>query len=230
MTTFLLATLALGILGCSQQGQVQTYRQNQSGHRLIRISFRGQHGSFRIRVNAGPIEKLGNTSFTNTMTGFHLEYGDIIIWEADRNEQGKELSWPPGISTWWEHYLAEVAASFYCINSDDISDYFSSPICHWKASRDKPRPLKDASFYADGGLIGQDSAGFRAMLDAVQASGRSRAIFILAPRIKNEGQNSPWLAMEQLDAWAKEAGLGRQVEKMGWPGEIMDFARFGDPE
>src|SRR3954462_12550712 len=80
--------------GCEQRSDISTYAADQHGHRLVRISFANGKGSFRIRVNEGPIEKIPNTSFTNIMARFAFEYGDIMVWEAVRDSNGKELTWP----------------------------------------------------------------------------------------------------------------------------------------
>ena len=72
-----------------------------TGHRLVRISFRDQTGTFRIRVNREAVGQLQIKDLTNTISGFHLEYGDFVVWESVRNEQGRELSQPEAVSSWW---------------------------------------------------------------------------------------------------------------------------------
>jgi hypothetical protein len=67
--------------GCGGRADVSSYAADQKGHRLVRISFSGGKSSFRIRVNEGSVEKVRNTSFTNIMTKFKFEYGDIVVWK-----------------------------------------------------------------------------------------------------------------------------------------------------
>jgi len=86
--------IALNCIGCGAGKGISTYAADQSGHRLVRVSFSGQRGNFRIRINDGPLEKVRNSYFTNIMTKFNFEYGAIVVWEAVRDERGKELTWP----------------------------------------------------------------------------------------------------------------------------------------
>jgi hypothetical protein len=181
-----------------------------------------------MRINRGSVCKSANNSFTNVMTAFRFQYGDLIVWEAVRDENGRELSNPEGISTWWFGYLKQVRPSFYSINQGVIHDFFQTPIYHWKAPADKPRPVSGASFYADGQVVGEGASGFRAMLHAFR--GEPHPTFILAPRIKNEGQASPWLAVGQLDEWAQESGAGKELESPALPWELTDFARLMDED
>ena len=112
------------------------------------------------------------------------------------------------------------------MNSDSVSDFFTAPIYHWKAPPEEPRPLGGAAFYADGESLGTGPVGFRAMLKLIQEQ-QAGWIFILAPRIKNEAEESP--GTQEL-AWAKEAGVVDQFERIeyGQRGEITDFARLAD--
>jgi hypothetical protein len=222
---FLLAALLAGCIGATDRRTLVT---DDTGHRLIRISFRDQTGTFRIRLNRGPVEQLGIPRFTNTITEFHLEYGDFVVWESGRNDRGLELSQPEGVSSWWSQHLTRVRASFYCIRTGDLHDFFRTPIYHWRAPADKPRPVSGAAFYADGQLVGEGASGFRALLCAFRKE--PHRTFILAPRIKNEGSASPWLAFEQLDAWAQESGAKDELEASGPPAELLDFARLMDGE
>jgi hypothetical protein len=219
----LLTASMLAIGGCTEHRTVQDYALSDSGHRLIRVSFRGQKGNFRMRINEGPVEKFANASFTNTMMGFHFEYGDIVLWEAVRDERGREHSNPPGISKWWFEYLGEVRTSFYSINSDCIRDFFATPIYHWKAPFQKPRHLPDASFYCNGVGIGKGAPGFCAMLDSFESKRKSDTPFTLAPRIKNDGSED----FEQLVEWLEESGASAKYKGI-YPTSMMDFARLSD--
>jgi hypothetical protein len=220
--------LAAGLPALGGPRVSRDYAVADSGHRLVRISFRGQSDSFRMRINGGPVLQFANASFTNTMTAFRFDYGDIIVWEAVRDEKGKELSNPEGISAWWCGYLKQVRASFYSINLGAIHDFFQTPIYHWMAPADKPRPVRGASFYADGQLVGKEASGFRAMLHAFRRE--PHPTFILAPRIKNEGQASPWLALGQLEDWAQESGDKAELESPDPPWELTDLARLMDDD
>lgn len=218
--------------GAADWGQpTESLKPDPKGQRLIRVSFRGEHGTFRFRVNQRPIEKLRNVDFTNVMTKLQLAYGDIVVWEDLRDQAGKELTHPEDISTWWFKHLHDVRASFYTIPSDTFSDFFGGSIYHWKAPPDKPRPLLDAQFLVDGAALGQGARGFQAMVAAIEKR-RSGPVIIFAPRIKNEGQASPWIALGQLSAWAQEAGAGPRFEKIVTSRyvEFEDFARLGDDE
>lgn len=211
--------------GCRGRADVANYAADQRGHRLVRISFSGQEGSFRIRVNEGPVERVRNTSFTNIMTKLDFEYGDIVVWEAVRDPRGKELTWPRDLDLWWITHLDRVRASYYCINSDNIKTIFSSPIYHWKAVAARPRPLKDATFYRNGVSIGQGFSGLCSMLDAVQDNRKSDIPFMLAPRIKH----APWEGTtDQVWTWMDEAGVAAKYPAHGWPGELQDFASIND--
>lgn len=221
--------LMLAFTGCST---TQTGRPSVlvgSGHRVIKVSFRGLHNSFRMRVNQQPIVKLKNANFTNVMTRLNLEYGDIVVWESKRDESGKELSQPMEISVWWFKHLERVRASFYGINSDNVADFFGTPVYHWESTPEKPRPLNNATFRVDGLMLGRGANGFRLMLDAIDAQ-KFRRVFILAPRIKNEGQASPWIADDQLFAWAEDSGSSARFKKIffGRCVGLLDLARFGD--
>jgi hypothetical protein len=224
ITLLVLALLGLG--GCVRSAVPPDYALADSGHRLVRISFRGQTVSFRMRINGGPVCKFANGSFTNTMMGFRFQYGDIVVWEAVRDLKGQELSNPEGLSAWWFGYLEQVRASFYSINSDNIQDFFATPLYHWAAPFQKPRPLSSASFYCDGTVIGTGSAGLRALVDSFhQLERKGATVFLLAPRFRNEGDPN-WLAGEQWSAWLQESGAGPQR----WPAEILDFARMMDEQ
>lgn len=202
-----------------------------TGQRVIKVSFVGQKETFRLRVNRQLIKKIPNSDFTNVMTQLHLDYGDIVVWEAQRDDTGKELSWLKSITEWWSKHLETAQASFYCINSEDRSDFFSTPIYHWKAPRERQRPLPEATFYVDGISVGVGQSGFCAMLDRINSQ-KSGSAFIVAPRIKNEGSASPWIAGEQLRAWAEDAGVSNRFEKIffGAYAELTDFARFADSD
>ena len=226
IATTLLAVILLALGGCTRPPIPRDYAFAESGHRLVRISFRGQTGGFKMRINGGPVGKFANESFTNAMTAFRFQYGDIVVWEAVRDEKGKELSNPEGISTWWFGYLKQVRASFYSINAGVIHDFFQTPLYHWRASAVKPRLVSSASFFADGQLVGEGASGFRAMLHAFRRE--PHPTFILAPRIKNEGQASPWLAFGQLEEWAQESGAKAELEAPDLPAELTDFARLMD--
>ena len=217
--------------GCSHMQPVEYSKLAPNGQRVIRISFRGQHGAFRFRINQCPIEKLRNTDFTNVMTQLQLAYGDIVLWEDQRDESGKELTHPEDISRWWFKHLEDVRASFYTIPSDNFSDFFAAPIYHWKAPPGKPRPVQNAEFFVDGVAFGQGARGFQAMMDAIENT-KSGPVVILAPRIMNEGQASPWIAMDQLSVWAQDAGVGQRFENIltSRYAEFLDFARFGDED
>lgn len=217
------------IFGCNRVHPIKYDKVAQSGQRLIRVSFRGQHGTFWLRINQQPIEKLRNADFTNVMTQLQLAYGDIVVWEDQRDERGKELTHPEDISKWWFEHLNHVRASFYTIPWDTFPDFFAGPIYHWKAPPGKPRPLQDAQFFIDGVALGQGAKGFQAMMDAIDKT-KSGPVVILAPRINNEGQASPWIASGQLSAWAQDAGTSPRFEKILFSRyvEITDFARFGD--
>jgi hypothetical protein len=175
------------------------------------------------------MEKLKNTAFTNTMTQLHLAYGDIVVWEVQATKTGVELAHSDDIPNWWFKYLKDVPASCYVVRSDDVSDFFATPIYHWKAPRGKPRPLQDSTFFVDGVALGQGARGFQMMMDTIEDT-KSRRVFILAPRIKNEGQASPWIAMDQLSAWAQDAGVSTRFEKFltSRYGGLLDLGRFGD--
>lgn len=226
ITLTLVGVLMLTHGGCTRFRNSQEDAVLGSGHRLVRVSFRGQRDSFRMRINGGPVHKLANESFTNVMTSFGFQYGDIIVWEAVRDENGRELSNPGKISEWWFEYLKQVHASFYSINSTDIHDFFQTRIYHWRAPADKPRPASSASFYVDGQRVGEGTAGFREMLRSYRRE--PHPTFILAPRIRNEGQASPWLAFDQLEKWAQESGVKTAFEVPELPAELTDFARLMD--
>ena len=229
--------MAVGLLvtpifsGCRSSEQAQRSEPTESGQRVIKVSFRGKQGSFRMRINQHPIENLENTKFTNVMTQLQLDYGDIVIWEDLRNEKGQELSHPDSISRWWFKYLEGVRASFYSINSNDVTDFFATPIYHWKATPEKPRPIHDATFYVDGATLGRGLSGFQAMMDTIEKT-KSGPVFILAPRIKNEGQASHWIADDQLLDWAKDVGISTQFEKVfyGRYSGQLDFGRLMDEQ
>jgi hypothetical protein len=227
----LLAASLLALCGCVEPKTAQVPALGQSGHRLIRISFSSRSGDFRMRISGGPVETFADTSFTNTMIGLRLGYGDIAIWEAVRDERGEELIWSAGISAWWGSHLRGARASFYGMNSDSVSDFFTAPIYHATGPPDKPRPLTSAVFYTDGESLGTGAVGFRAMLRAMQAQ-KSGWVFLLAPRIKNEGQESPWSQDDQELAWAKQAGVLDQFERVeyGQRGGLTDFARLADDQ
>ena len=215
--------------GCGRTELPDFSKVAPSGQRIIKISFRGQSRAFRLRINQYPVEKLRNTDFTNVMTRLQLAYGDVVIWEDQRDKSGKELTHPENISRWWFKHLEGVRASFYSISSDTVSDFFTTPIYHWKAPSDKPRPLQDAMFFVDGVALGQGVRGFQAMMDAIEST-KSGPVIIVAPRIKNAGQASPWIAEGQLSTWAQDAGVSPRFEKIltsRYVG-LLDFARFGD--
>jgi hypothetical protein len=121
-----------------------------------------------------------------------------------------------------------VHASSYDIRSDNVADFFAVPIYHWKAPFEKPRPLEDASFFVDGVTLGRGRSGFQALMENIEAS--SGPVFILAPRIKNEGQASPSIAEGQLTDWAAAAAMTQRFEKIYFSryGGLMDLARFMD--
>ena len=221
--------MPLVLSGCSRVQPVDYSELAPSGQRLIRLSFRGQHGTFRLRVNQYPIERLRNTTFTNVMTQLQLAYGDIVVWEDQRDASGKELTHPEDVSRWWFKHLDDVRASFYTIPSDTFSDFFAASIYHWKAPPGKPRPLQNAQFFTNGAALSQGAIGFQAMMDAIEHT-KSGPVVILAPRIRNEGQASPWIATDQLSAWAQDAGISPRFEKILFSryAEFTDFARFGD--
>jgi hypothetical protein len=223
-----LVAIVMLICGC-QKNSVPLNSASSSGHRLIKISFKGQHGSCRLRINRQPIERIRNSDFTNAMTRLHLEYGDIVVWEAEQNESGKELSWPETVKKWWYKHLETTQASFYSISSDRIEDFFATPIYHWKAKPERERPLPDSNFYVDGNSCGNGRLGFVAMLAAIDSQ-KSGEVFIVAPRIKNEGSASPWIASGQLTTWAEEAGVSARFEKIlfGRYTDLTDFARLND--
>jgi hypothetical protein len=227
--------LSVGIVGlplfggCNRTGLRDFSKVAPSGQRAIRVSFRGQHGAFRLRINQYPVERLRNAEFTNVMTRLQLAYGDIVLWEDQRDNSGKELTHPEDISRWWFKHLDGVRASSYSISSDAVSDFFATPIYHWKGPPGNPRPLQDAMLFRDGVALGQGARGFQAMLDAIEST-KSGPVIILAPRIKNEGQASPWIADDQLSTWAQSAGVSPRFEKIftgGYLG-LEDFARLGD--
>jgi hypothetical protein len=220
----LLTVSMLAIGGCTERKRVQDYALADSGHRLVRVSFRGQKGSFRMRINGQPVEKFANASFTNTMMAFRFEYGDIVLWEAVRDERGREYSNPDELRKWWFDYLGQVRTSFYSINSDNIRDFFATPIYHWKAPFQKPRHLPDASFYCNGEGLGKGAPGFCAMLDSFESKRKSDTPFTLAPRIKYEDGSADF---EQLLSWLEESGASAKY-KVIYPTEIVDFARGMD--
>jgi hypothetical protein len=222
---YALALLVVSCIGCEPRSDLSTYLPDQGGHRLVRISFSERQPTFAIRINEGPVESVRNASFTNVMSAFDFQYGDIVVWKAVRDERGKELTWPHDISLWWTKHLGRVRASHYCINSDNIKDFFSTPIYHWKASAARPRPLNEAAFYRDGACVGQGSQGLIAMLDEVQERRKSDTPLILAPRFKgglDEGTT------DQVWGWMAEAGISSRYEGKVWPGEAVDFARMMD--
>jgi hypothetical protein len=228
----LLAGSLLALSGCAVARTAPVPPVSERGHRLLRVSFAGRNGYFRMRIDTGPVETFPISSFTNSMTGLHLEYGDIAIWEAVRGVEGKELSWPSGVSAWWNSYLRGARASFYCLNSDSVREFFAAPLYHWTAPFEKPRPLTSASFYAGGEPLGGGATGFWVMLRAMEAQ-KSGWLFLLAPRIKNEGQESPWSELDQELAWAGEAGVQNEWNRMiddGARAELTDFARLADDQ
>ncbi|HEY5912879.1 MAG TPA: hypothetical protein VJA21_19990 [Verrucomicrobiae bacterium] len=223
--TVVSAVLALGVAGCSTPTRAPDFAQGDAGHRLVRISFRGQNTTYKMRINEGPVRSFADTSFTNHMIAFRFEYGDIVVWEAVRDEHGKELSWPPGVSLWWIGQLERVRASHYCINSDNIKDFFSTPLYHWTAPFAKPRPLPDALFFCNGQKLGQGVSGFCAMLDSYLAHRASDTPFTLAPRIQNEADDMEDL--DQMCRWLRESGAEAKYGGI-YPSGITDFAREMD--
>jgi hypothetical protein len=219
------------LLSCAEVRPVEDSKVSSSGHRLIRVSFRDQRETFRLRVDQHPVKELKNADFTNVMTRLRLAYGDIVVWEDKRDAQGRELTHPQDISSWWFAYLHDVRASFYTMPWHTFPDFFAASIYHWKAPEAKPRPLDDAQFYVDGVAFGKGERGFQEMMDAAQKA-KSGPIVFLAPRIKNEGQASPWIAVDQLSSWAQDAGVGSQFERILTSRftEFLDFARFGDAD
>lgn len=215
--------------GCANKENTQLYASAPSGQRVVRVSFRGERIFFRIRINQNPVERLRVSEFTNVMTHLQLAYGDIVVWEDKRDDKGRELTHPDDISKWWFRHLEEVRASFYSISSDNVTDFFATPIYHWLAPAEKPRPLSDATFFVDGLNLGRGSNGFRVMIEAIESK-KEGWLYIVAPRIKNEGQASPWIAENQLTSWADEARMQKRFEKIlfGQYGGLLDFARLMD--
>lgn len=208
--------------GCTGRSSFSNYDLNDSGHRLVRVSFKGQKGSFKIRVNAGPVQRLANSSFTNVMTAFRFQYGDIVVWEAVRDEHGREISEPHGVSSWWFAYIGTTRAAFYSINSDCIKDFLRTPLYHWTGPDKTPRPLATAAFYKDGGSIGQGQPGLRTVVGLAQADPKPGTCFLLSPQFTTDPRDQPWPAMEQLDRWLAEAG----VKESYLYAEENDFARM----
>jgi hypothetical protein len=230
--TILLSVGFLVILvhcGCTHLQPIDVSTLAPNGQRIIRVSFRDQNDTFRLRINQYPVQKLKNTDFTNVMTQLQLVYGDLVVWEDQRDESGKELTHPGAISKWWNKRLKDVRASFYTIPSDMFSDFFAGPIYHWKAPSSEPRPLQNAQFFVDGLTFGQGSRGLQAMMVAIENQ-KSGPVVIFAPRIKNEGQASPWIAEDQLSTWAQQSGVGSRFEKLLTSRYVgfTDFARLGD--
>ena len=227
VTAWFLASRILGGRDSADAQRIRTLSDSGvRGQRLIKISFRGQYSSFRVRINQDPVEKLRNSNFTNLMDQLRLEYGDVVVWDTKRDGRGKELTHPKNISTWWFKRLRDLRASFYLSAG---ADFFTKPIYHWKAPFEKPRPLDDATFFVDGVLLGKGSPGFQKMLETIEGTG-SGSVLIVAPRIKNEGQESPWIATNQLLAWADDAGMVPQFEKIlyGRSTWLTDIGRLDD--
>gem|GEM_PF-4560735 len=180
-----------------------------------------------MRINQQPVQKLGNTEFATSMIQLNLTYGDIVVWGDQRDEKGRELSQPDEISRWWFKYLKNARASYYSMPHK--KDFFSTPIFHWLAPFEKPRPITGATFFVNGRSFGRGSDGFHKMMDEIDAM-KIGPVLIFAPRIKNEGQSSPRIAEDQLLAWAKDAAVETQFEKLlvsRYAG-FMDFGRFMD--
>jgi hypothetical protein len=199
----------------------------KSQPRVVRISFVGQHGSFQMQVNRQQIQKFGNTNFAELIIQLNLGYGDIVVWEDQRDKNGKELSHPDDISEWWSRYLEKTRVSFYSLPSD--MNFFSTPFFHWLAPAVNPRSLSEANFFVDGNPLGNGSRGFHKMLDAIDDT-KSGRVIIFAPRIKNEGRG-PWIALSQLTAWSKSADENARFEKLDSRiAEFWDMARFTDED
>jgi hypothetical protein len=211
--------------GCGAKKASSSHALDHKGHRLVRISFSGERNAFKMRVDEGPIEKIQNTSFTNVMTSLDFVYGDIVMWEAVRNASGAEQTWPSDLNLWWLTYLSHVRASYYGINSDNIRNFFNSPIYHWYGPPDLPRPLKEASFYKDGKLLGKDTAGLSTMLGDFLKVKNNDTPFILPPRFKRFG-NDPF--DDQVDNWIGEAGLTNRFAACCWGGRVDDWAKDMD--
>jgi hypothetical protein len=186
------------------------------------VSFKAQKACFRIRVDGAAVEELPNSSFTNVMTGFRFQYGDIVVWEAVRGEHGRETSEPEGISSWWFGYVGTTRAAFYSINSDCIQDFFKTPLYHWTGPDKTPRLLSTAAFYKDGKCIGKGQSGFRTMVEFAEADRKRGTSFLLAPQFMTDPRDQPWPAMDQLDRWLAEA----QVKGSYLYAEENDFARM----
>ena len=206
MTVTLAFVSVLVTHGCTGRRAFNNYEMGDSGHRLVRVSFKGQKASFKVRVNSGPVERIANASFTNLMTAFGFQYGDIVVWEAVRDSHGRETSEPDGVSAWWFGYVEGTRAAFYSINSDNIDNFFKTPLYHWTGPEKTPRPLAAASFYKDGKCIGQGRPGFCAMVESAGVV-RKGAAFLLSPNFTTDPLDQPWPATEQLDRWLTEAGV-----------------------
>jgi hypothetical protein len=214
--------------GCANSKQPLLVSNAENQPRVVRVSFVGHRGSFQMRVNQQQIQKFGNTNFADLMIQLNLGYGDIVVWADQRDKSGKELSQPDDISKWWFQYLKKAKASSYSMPVD--TRFFSTPIYHWLAPFEKPRPLTEATFFVDGDLLGHGQGGFKKMIEEIE--GKSGEVLIFAPRIKNEGQASPWIAQGQLVTWSKDAGLDSRFDKLFTSRvvEFTDFARFMDDD
>ncbi len=195
---------------------------------MVRISFIGQSDSFRIRVDQEPTQKFRNAELSNIIAQLDdLGYGDIVVWEDQRNDSGRELSHPKVVTDWWFKYLKQSRCSFYSI--PQRKDFFSAEFIHWVAPFSGPRPLSDAEFFINGERLGGGPLGFQNMIKRIEAM-KFHSVPIFAPRVKNEGQESPWIAFEQLFSWAKEAGLAKEFDSIAYDrlAEFTDWGRFMD--
>lgn len=228
-SVLLMALFLVMLAGCSSTNGSSFRNVTTQPPRMIKVSFVGQHDSFRIRANQESVQTVENSEYTNLMVRLNLGYGDIVVWEDQRDDSGKELSQPKDISDWWFKYLKQTRTSFYSIPQQ--RDFFSTQIFHWIAPFNPPRPISEAKFFENGQLLGIGMNGFQNMVKKIEAV-QSGFVLICAPRIKNEGQASPWIANDQLLVWSKEAGLAKEFEGVlsHRVVEFTDFGRFMDDD
>jgi len=143
-----------------------------------------------MSVNRGAFETRCNSDFTNTVEKIHLIYGDIVVWETQRDDRGKELTIPPGLLAWFDSHLDHAPASYYLFPRD-WGDIFATPMFHWRASPDDPNCLKDVTSCLDGEWLGQGSDGFCKMLDVI-LNRDPKPVLIFGSRLAEVDADPEW--------------------------------------
>ncbi|MBC8095649.1 MAG: hypothetical protein H7Y43_07540 [Akkermansiaceae bacterium] len=207
------------IMGCGANPTKQQHQPQARSCRSVRVSFINDGASFVARVNEGEILRRSISEFTNWTSVLNLDYGDVVLWQAQRDKSGKELSIPDNVHTWFQNYLVSHKASWYWLN-DDNGDIFKLPIFHWKAPFENLRSVTNASFYIDGRALGNGAEGFHNMVNTILTK-KPKMVLIFGSRL-TEIDNDPELG------WAEQANVLKEFEKIefGWRGHLLDFSRL----